>query len=426
MKDFNVLKIKTETGERCCIIKNHKTGIPEYYENIYLSLLSHKGRSFNTILRVAYILVLFKRFLLENRIFLKDRLENKSFLNYTELYSLSSFLRKKGREKKILHMDNPKKMNDENVHYRLSIISDFIIWQYSAFYSNNLIESSELTTVFNNFVRKHKPKLGSNNYIGKNENFKSLEEEQTNELFELLRIDNKLNPFSKNNRKRNLLMVYILNETGMRGGELLNLRIDDFIKEKQYLKITKRKDEVNEPRVLQPFVKTLERDIPISRVLVEMISNYIEDRRWYKRSKEHNYLFITQKCGPSEGLPLSISGYHKIMSTIQNSSHLNHSFRNFTGHSLRHTWNHRYNEKFQGVTSMFKITELEQIRCVRMGWKLNSKSVLTYNKRYIYNKATEAIDEVDLTKKIDTKKSEVSDGRNIEEYRKLLGIRSKR
>lgn len=60
-----------------------------------------------------------------------------------------------------------------------------------------------------------------------------------------------------------------------------------------------------------------------------------------------------------------------------------------------------------------------------MGWNLNSKSVLTYNKRYIYNKAIEAFEDTDLTKNVIAKKVEVKN-ESVEEYRKLLGIKSKR
>lgn len=74
------------------------------------------------------------------------------------------------------------------------------------------------------------------------------------------------------------------------------------------------------------------------------------------------------------------------------------ALKSFTGHSLRHTWNHRYNDKYKGITCYFKITELNYNRCAILGWRLDSKSVLIYNKKYLYNKVIEAIDEVDLTK----------------------------
>ncbi len=424
-REFSVVKIKSETGKRYCVVKNSTNGVPLYYPNIYLSTMDHKGRSFNTILRTSYIIIIFEQFLSENGIDLAFRLKEKKFLTYTEIHSLSVFLRKRRKAKKVIKINDSLSMNEENQCYRLTAIRDYIAWLYSAFYGDDLLETNELISEFTKIIKKHKPVISSGNYINKREVFKSLEVEQTLELFDLLRINNKLNPFSMNVRKRNLLMISILNETGIRGGELLNLRLDDFIKEKRYLKITKRSNDTSDHRLHRPMVKTLPRDIPISSMLIEMICEYIEDRKFYKGSKEHDYLFITHKSGPSEGLPLSINGYHKVMSTIKNSKALSQSFEHFTGHSLRHTWNHRYNEKFKGVTNDFKITELEQIRCIRMGWKLNSKSVLTYNRRYIYNKAMEAFDYADLTKGILAKKVEVKN-ESVDEYRKLLGIKSKR
>lgn len=360
-REFSVVKIRSETGKRHCVIKNSRDGVPLYYPNIYLSTLEHKGRSFNTILRTSYIIILFEQFLSGNEINLDLRLKNKKFLTYTELYSLSIFLRKRRKDKKVIKIDGGIAMNEENQCYRLTAIRDYITWLYSAFYGNDLLETSALISEFTKIIKKHKPMVSSRDYINPNEVFKSLEVDQTLELFYLLHVNNKLNPFSMNVRRRNLLMVSILNETGIRGGELLNLRLDDFIKEKRYLKITKRANDTLDPRLHRPMVKTLPRDIPISYMLIEMICEYIEERKFYRGSNEHDYLFITHKSGPSEGLPLSINGYHKVMSTIQNSKVLSPSFKSFSGHSLRHTWNHRYNEKYVGVTDYFKIIELQQI-----------------------------------------------------------------
>lgn len=78
--DYLVKKLKSETGERVCMILNAKTGLPLYYNNIYLTLLSRvKGKSFNTVLRNAYILILLEEYLSKSGINLKERMEKSSF-----------------------------------------------------------------------------------------------------------------------------------------------------------------------------------------------------------------------------------------------------------------------------------------------------------------------------------------------------------
>lgn len=60
-----------------------------------------------------------------------------------------------------------------------------------------------------------------------------------------------------------------------------------------------------------------------------------------------------------------------------------------------------------------------------MGWKVNSKSVLIYNNRFISEEASRAFQEADLLKeeKINNNKG----GVNGEiDFRKALGIKSKR
>ncbi|WP_232283945.1 site-specific integrase, partial [Yersinia enterocolitica] len=208
----------------------------------------------------------------------------------------------------------------------------------------------------------------------------------------------------------------------MRGGELLNLRVTDFSSEKKFLRITRRVNTPEDPRIMQPLVKTLERDLNISTKLTNSINEYIEkDRSFYTKNRKHEYLFVTHKCGPSQGLPLTISAYNKIIRKIRGVKTLGAAFRTFTGHTMRHTWNHIYNLKYIGVTDINKISQLNIIRCLRMGWAIKSNSELIYNNRYIYEQTLKAFEDMDLTSKLITKDLGGGIDENIDS-RKLLGI----
>lgn len=423
--DYLVKKLKSETGERVCMILNAKTGLPLYYNNIYLTLLSRvKGKSFNTVLRNAYILILLEEYLSKSGINLKERMEKKQLLTYTELYSLTENLKIKRKEKKVIEIHEYRRFNEDNLHYRLTVINDYISWYYESYYSDSFIETKSIVELFKSNVKKHKPKIQSKQYV--TDNFKSLEIEKVSELFQCLETSNENNPYDRHSRRRNQLILLVLHETGIRGGELLNLSITDFNSENKFLRITKRVNTPEDPRIIQPLVKTLERDLNISKKLTNSINEYIEkDRVFYTKNRKHDYLFVTHKCGPTEGLPLTISAYNKIIRKIREIQILGPEFRTFTGHTMRHTWNHIYNLKYIGVTDVNKISQLNVIRCLRMGWAIKSNSELIYNNRYIYEQALKAFEEVDLTSKLITKNLEGGIDENIDS-RKLLGIKNKR
>ncbi|NHX64756.1 site-specific integrase, partial [Klebsiella pneumoniae] len=354
-----------------------------------------------------------------------ERIKSKTFLSFTEIYSLSEQLRVKNKKQKVIDIKEYKKINQENLHYRLTVISSYISWIYESYFSTTIYETNIILKSVNLLFRKHKPKLNSQLYL--NNDFKSLEKESLDILLQCLEPESQYNPFVDIScRKRNQLIILILQETGMRGGELFNLKISDFNKEKKYLKVCKRVNDPADPRVFQPLVKTFERELNISKKLSMQISSYIDnDRSLYSKSLNHNYLFITQKSGPTEGFPLSISAYHKVIKQISRIEFNGVSFQNFTGHCLRHTWNYIYSLKYIGVTDQYRLTQLDRIRCIRMGWKMNSKTALIYNNRYISEETLKAFEEADLVnnKIINKIEGEIDESINV---RKLLGIKSKR
>ncbi|HAX5956028.1 TPA: site-specific integrase, partial [Escherichia coli] len=115
------------------MILDSKNGLPLYYQNIYLGLLcKQKNKSFNTVLRNAYTLISFENYLIESNINLIERIRAKTFLSFTEIYSLSEHLRVKNKKQKVLDIKEYKKFNQENLHYRLTVISSYISWIYES------------------------------------------------------------------------------------------------------------------------------------------------------------------------------------------------------------------------------------------------------------------------------------------------------
>jgi|TARA_Y100001938_G_C7857643_1_gene313967 integrase len=105
---------------------------------------------------------------------------------------------------------------------------------------------------------------------------------------------------------------------GLRGGELLNIKIEDIDFSKHQVRVVRRADEPDDPRIKEPNVKTLERTIPVAESLSKELHDYItKDRRKVQNARRNRFLFVTHKSGPTVGRPISKSGYHKILLVVK-------------------------------------------------------------------------------------------------------------
>jgi len=242
-------------------------------------------------------------------------------------------------------------------------------------------------------ISKMESALKSRRPVKKNRNVevevKGLSKHQLDLLFELLRPESELNPFKDESvRVRNRLIFMMLYHLGLRGGELLNIRIRDIDFSANQLIVARRADEKDDPRKDQPLVKTLDRRLPVKDTLVQEVHSYIvNDRRVVPNSSKNDFLFITHKSGPTQGQPLSKSTYKKIISLVRG---LSPSLFNLRGHQLRHSWNEVFSERMDLMDEPPTSEQQEKIRSYLMGWREGSGTAATYNKRFIRRKANEA------------------------------------
>jgi len=220
--------------------------------------------------------------------------------------------------------------------------------------------------------------------------FKSLSKGQRNVFLDRVRPDYSKNPWvNKGVQHRNYALALTLYALGIRIGESLNIKLEDFqVRDgKHYVLIKRNAGDLDDPRVKQPKVKTNSRALALSPQLKSILDNYILEHRSQIEDAAHcPFLFISHRVRNNEKLPLSISGAEKV-------------FREFgeimgfklNPHCLRHTWNDRYSESADKLIEQGKTNEekSEADRCHLMGWAKGSSMSLVYSSRHNTKRAME-------------------------------------
>ncbi|HHT8827092.1 TPA: tyrosine-type recombinase/integrase [Yersinia enterocolitica] len=384
-----------DSGERYCIIINKETGQLLYYANLYLTTqLRNRGYSISTIESTAVDISLFYRFLKDRKISIEDDISQHNFLSNADIDRLAMFMSKKFS----LNIMTDKKLHvyKQTLYNRLSNIAKYLFWLSSVLVQSTTVEQTDLLLRMVQAIKERRPR-NNKIYNDKDYESESLNEKAINAVMELINPNSENNPYEKYVRERNELIIIMLYELGLRCGELLNIKIGDIDFQKNRLRIQRRADEKVDPRIRQPLVKTSDRTLPLNKNLISKLYKYICNRRQVMMKVKCDYLFISYKAGPDQGNPLSISGYHKIISQLAISDPL---LNDLKGHQFRHTWNYNFSKLMDSQ----KVSEREQevMREYLMGWKPGSGTAAIYNKRFIREKANEA--SVKLQERLNTNK----------------------
>ncbi|MBG0752213.1 tyrosine-type recombinase/integrase [Pectobacterium carotovorum] len=384
MIKIRVDKFILDSGERYCIVINKESGIPLYYPNLYLTTrFRNTGHAVSTIESKAVNLSLFYRFLENNNINIESNIFSGLYLSGGDIDRLITYLSRVSDLRKNMNLKS-NDVSKRTLCHRLDSIIDYLSWLTEELLQYDLSKCGNYLYKFIKSIKIRKPMYHKNKYSESN-HLKTLSDNAINEIMEMIDYQSPKNPFKPIVRNRNAIIIQVLSELSIRGGELLNIKIEDINFQKKRLYIRRRADDISDSRLNQPLVKTLARLLPLSNKLASDLKSYIDcDRKFFAKDKT-GFLFITYKSGPFRGEPLSISGYHKIISKIGDECHL---LKRLTGHQFRHTWNY----KFSCLMDLQDVSEREQeqMREKLMGWKEGSGTASIYNKRFVEEKAHEA------------------------------------
>jgi integrase len=395
--DYGTTTFVMDTGERCCLLIHKSTGLPLFLPNLFLTtqVRNSKSNSYSSILSAATHLVVLLSFLDRRGIDLEQRIINRTFFAVYELDDLRDFTQRKFLSStpneavlSIFTLDELEEsegfVESPTQYMRLTTIAKYLHWLAHHLIPNTSANESKQIEAIAAQIESRRPSRKGRN----KDRDLSLDDVQLEALFEVIRIGSEKNQFAPYVQRRNRLIVLVLYHLGLRGGELLNLKVSDIDFSKHQVRVLRRADEKDDPRVNEPNVKTLERTLPISETLCRELHDYvITDRRIVTNAKRNNFLFVTHKSGHTVGQPISKSGYQKVITVVKSVSP---KLYLLTGHKLRHTWNRKFSELMDSMDNPPTEEKQEQIRSYLMGWKPGSGSAAHYNKRFRQNKANEA------------------------------------
>ncbi|EOQ3351043.1 tyrosine-type recombinase/integrase [Escherichia coli] len=377
---YKVKKFIMSSGERGCLILDKKSNLPTYYQNLFLTTdIRNRGATASTMEIVATNLLIFSNFLDGRGIDIIERVELKKYLSVAEIDDLVRYAKQRFDRQKIINIKstNYRFIAKRTFSYRIHVFSRYLKWLCGLVHSSKGIHARYEVDVFIESIRAHIPRNSSLNMNEISE--KSLNEEEIKVLFRLLEIGGIENPFHKEVQVRNRLIFTLLLNLGLRAGELLNLKIDDFDLRDNTLSVVRRHDSKEDGRSYQPLVKTGERVIPLSDELAREIFDYISNsREKMTKRKKHNFLFVAHCTGKNAGEPLSISAYEKVISTLKRASP---ELYNLSGHRLRHSWNYMYSKGIEGAE--LEYNRRKDLRNYLMGWSKESIMCDRYNYKYI-------------------------------------------
>ncbi len=388
---LSVRRFQAESGERFLILVDDN-GMPLYYPALYVTAVLRGGNlATNTISHALTAIKLLYAWSDYYRIDLESRFKRGELLFEHEIHSLRDFSQKrladtKPKEGKVSPIKNRhQRVSTDSQFNRMSVIADYLGFIAGRLYPITATSAKDISAMVA-VIKANRPRI--NQLTDKDRSDIHLDDGVLDALEEIIRPGGEANPIADSGIQfRNALMFTILRLTGMRRGELLNLKIEDFNFQEDVVRVVRRPDSVGDPRQYQPLAKTRERSIPLARELMGRISDYIiKYRNKVPGARKHGFLFITHKAGPHQGWPISNSSFGKFISDL---TEMASNLEGFHAHALRHHWNYVFSRRAteDGTTPEHE----EKVRSYLMGWKESSGTARTYNRRHIKEEAGKAV-----------------------------------
>lgn len=385
-----IRRFKGESGERFAILID-EFGMPLYYPALYVTAqMRGASLSINTIDNALSALKAMYAWQSYYGLDLESRFKRSELLVGHEIHSLRDFMQKPmssmwpSAGNVVAIQRKQDRVAKDNQYNRMSVIAQYVGFLAGRLHPVTATSAREIAAMVAQ-VKANRPSLSSQTEKDRSES--DLDDNVLDALEEILKPGGDSNPVTDIGLQyRNALMFTLLRLTGIRRGELLSLKIEDFDFGKYTLRVVRRPDSAGDPRTYQPLAKTRERTFPLIPELMDKIQRYITDyRNKVHGARKHGYLFVTHRPGKTLGWPISGSGFGKFIGSLSN---LTNEFSGMHSHALRHHWNYTFS-KNSDENGLSQERE-SKLRSYLMGWSETSGTAQTYNKRHIKEAAGKA------------------------------------
>jgi len=382
-----VRRITSVDGERHAILVD-EVGMPLFYPTLWVTVILRGGaRAVNTIQNALNAIKCLYAWQERYAIDVEQRFSAGQLLKANEVHSLRDFLQESLSQKvggKVVPLSRKQKAVSATSQYaRMTVAAAYLEFLARRLYPSSEEAEKRITAMVVQ-IKANRPNQTKKTMGGERDE-KHLEESALEALEAKLKPGAEGNPFTGYPVQfRNALMFAILRTTGIRRGELLNLKVDDINFAASVLKIVRRPDSPHDGRRYQPVAKTRERQFPLDTELVNRIHEYVaQHRSKLPAAKRHGYLFVTHKDGRYQGAPMSNSAFSKFMESLKDIVGTIHA------HKLRHHWNYSFS-RLSAAKGLPAARE-EKLRSYLMGWEQNSGTAAIYNRRHIKKEAAESM-----------------------------------
>ena len=411
-----------QDGERVPMLQD-ESGVPLFYPTLYAtSQLRNAGVAVNTIRNKLADLIVLLRWEFANRRNLISDFQAGRFLTIADVVSLRDFAKLDMRnwksdghstgkpgvhvpsflEATIASSRALAAIGPQQHFNRLSTIADYLEFTASVVtqYRNShqiVQEISRMVTA----IRKHRPR-GLAKHLEDEPERRSPPTEVVNRFMAVGSEHDPRNPFKHPDiRLRNAIIFGLLRHTGMRRGELLSLRLDQFdLGHEPLVWVRRTQDDKLDSRRHQPVAKTKERPLPLPDELAKQLGRYmLQGRAPITPARKHPYLLISHRKGTGWGQPLSISALNSQIFGRMRA--VDRDFELIHPHAFRHHFNYElsrsideHNAKAQSGANTACATPISEHRELDVRAFLNGHrhraSGATYNRRHVREVSNEA------------------------------------
>ena len=402
MGPYRTRCIVFSSGERVPMLLGSSSGLPHWHATLFLTTqLRNNSKAPNTLAAVLAALRILLDWADAHSIDLEARFARRLWLLDPEVESLTAFVRrsritvradtspevqpsvrmaKRQESARAALGSEADRVTGATEYTRLTYIAKYLEWLAVQILCRDARQvdggtRSDIKAMATSVCMRRPRKRARSRLSAR----RGLSEESQQRLRQLTSPDAVDSPFTGLVRRRNALIVNLLDGLGIRVGELLALKVKDFDFQRNEVVISRRHGDPHDPRANQPVVKTLDRRIPLAPDLSAAVSRYVmEERRKFPRARKHEFLLVTHQPGPHQGMPISQPSLGKLFAQIRRVAP--DALAGLTPHVLRHTLNDRLSSMWDadGVKS----AEEEKMRSYLMGWREGSGTAESYTRRH--------------------------------------------